>query len=108
MWRSWALWQCQWSGVSCVKPLAIIRWLARLVTPPGGVILDPFMGSGTTGAAAAMEGFAFIGCEREAEYIAIAEARIAHWSKAAAPAPRRKKRAPEAHPAALAFVWGAR
>jgi DNA modification methylase len=69
-----------------VKPLALMRWLCRLVTPPGGVVLDPFMGSGTTGCAAALEGFRFIGCEREAEYVAIAERRIAHWASTVEPA----------------------
>ena len=63
-----------------VKPLALMRWLVRLVTPPGGVVLDPFCGSGSTGCACAIEGFDFIGIEREAEYVAIAEARIAHWA----------------------------
>jgi len=62
-----------------VKPLSLMRWLCRLVTPPGGTVLDPFAGSGTTGCAAEMEGFKFIGIEREAEYVKIAEARIAHW-----------------------------
>lgn len=47
-----------------------------LVTPPGGVVLDPFMGSGSTGKAALLEGFRFIGIEREAEYVEIARARI--------------------------------
>lgn len=61
-----------------VKPLSLMRWLVRLVTPPGGVVLDPFMGSGTTGIAAFMEGFDFIGIEQEAEYAAIAERRIRH------------------------------
>lgn len=61
-----------------VKPVAVMRWLCRLVTPPGGTVLDPFMGSGTTGIAALREGFDFIGCEREPEYLLIAEARIAH------------------------------
>lgn len=60
-----------------VKPTDLMRWLCRLVTPPGGVILDPFMGSGSTGKAALLEGFKFIGCEREDEYMPIAEARIA-------------------------------
>jgi len=59
-----------------VKPVQLMRWLVRLVTPPGGVVLDPFMGSGTTGIAAAIEGFDFIGIEREAEYLAIANARV--------------------------------
>ena len=60
-----------------VKPTALMRYLCRLVTPPGGTVLDPFMGSGSTGKAAMLEGFDFIGIEREAEYVAIAEARIA-------------------------------
>jgi site-specific DNA-methyltransferase (adenine-specific) len=59
-----------------VKPVQLMRYLVRLVTPPGGVVLDPFTGSGTTGVAAMAEGFRFIGVEREAEYAAIAEARI--------------------------------
>ena len=67
----------------CVKPLSIIRWLCRLVTPPGGIVLDPFMGSGTTGVAALLEGFNFVGCEREADYLLIAEARIAHHAPGA-------------------------
>lgn len=62
-----------------VKPLDLMRWLCRLVTPPGGLILDPFTGSGSTGCAAVLEGFRFIGIEREAEYVAIARRRIAHW-----------------------------
>ena len=59
-----------------VKPTDLMRYLLRLVTPPGGLVLDPFMGSGSTGKAAMREGFHFIGIEREAEYIAIARARI--------------------------------
>jgi hypothetical protein len=53
-----------------------MRHLVRLVTPPGGTVLDPFLGSGTTALAAEMEGFAWVGIEREAEYVAIAEARL--------------------------------
>ena len=64
-----------------VKPIALMRWLIRLVTPPDGVVLDPFTGSGTTGAAAALEGVSFVGVEREDEYAAIAEARIEFWRK---------------------------
>jgi site-specific DNA-methyltransferase (adenine-specific) len=60
-----------------VKPTDLMRYLCRLVTPPGGVILDPFMGSGSTGKAAVREGFGFIGIEREPEYFEIACARIA-------------------------------
>ena len=51
-----------------VKPVKLMRWLARLVTPPGGVILDPFAGTGTTAEAALAEGFRAILIEREAEY----------------------------------------
>lgn len=63
-----------------VKPINLMRWLVRMVTPPEGTVLDPFTGSGTTGCAAALEGFEFIGIEREAEYAAIAESRIEHWT----------------------------
>lgn len=59
-----------------VKPVSLCQWLCRLVTPPGGTILDPFMGSGSTGKGAILEGFSFIGIEREDEYMPIAEARI--------------------------------
>jgi len=57
-----------------------MRWLVRLITPPNGTVLDPFTGSGTTGIAAVLEGFDFIGIEREAEYHEIARRRIEHWS----------------------------
>ena len=59
-----------------VKPTDLMRYLCRLVTPPGGVVLDPFMGSGSTGKAAMLEGFQFIGCEMSPEYFEIAKARI--------------------------------
>jgi DNA modification methylase len=59
-----------------VKPTDLMRYLCRLVTPPNGIVLDPFMGSGSTGKAAKLEGFQFIGIEREAEYLEIAKARI--------------------------------
>jgi DNA modification methylase len=59
-----------------VKPTELMRWLVRLVTPPGGTVLDPFMGSGSTGRACVMEGFDFIGIERETDYVNIAKARI--------------------------------
>ena len=55
-----------------------MRYLCRLVTPPASTVLDPFMGSGSTGKAARMDGFGFIGIEQDADYIAIARARIAH------------------------------
>ena len=67
-----------------VKPLSLCRWLVRLLAPPGGVVLDPFAGSGSIGIAAVLEGRQFIGIEREARYVAIARARMTHWAGAAA------------------------
>lgn len=61
-----------------VKPIAVMRHLVRLVTPPGGTVLDPFTGSGTTGCAAVLEGVNFVGIEQSAEYVEIARARIQH------------------------------
>jgi site-specific DNA-methyltransferase (adenine-specific) len=66
----------QHSSHPTVKPTDLMRYLCRLITPPNGIILDPFTGSGSTGKAAMAEGFRFIGIEREAEYIEIARARI--------------------------------
>ncbi len=66
-----------------VKPTDLMRYLCRLVTPPGGVVLDPFTGSGSTGKAAMLEGFCFIGCELSDEYADIAEARIRHAAELA-------------------------
>jgi len=60
-----------------VKPISLMRYLCRLVTPKGGTVLDPFMGSGSTGIAAKLEGFNFIGIEIDPEYVSIANARIA-------------------------------
>ena len=68
-----------------VKPIALMRYLCRLVTPPRGTVLDLFAGSGSTGCAAVLEGFQFIGIEKEKEYAEIARARIEHWSKGEAP-----------------------
>lgn len=61
-----------------VKPTDLMSYLLRLVTPPGGLALDPFMGSGSTGKAAMREGFRFVGIELDPEYIEIAQARIEH------------------------------
>jgi len=61
-----------------VKPTELMRYLCRLVTPPNGTVLDPFTGSGSTGKAATLEGFNFIGIEQSAEYAEIANARINH------------------------------
>lgn len=77
-----------------VKSVALMRYLVRLVTPPGGVVLDPFCGSGSTGCAAVLEGAHFLGIDQDPEYVAIARARITAWlgsTSAASPArPRRK------------------
>lgn len=59
-----------------VKPTALMAYLCRLITPPQGIVLDPFMGSGSTGKAAVREGFSFVGCELDADYFEIAKARI--------------------------------
>src|SRR6478609_521698 len=66
-----------------VKPLELMCWLVRLLCPPGGLVLDPTAGSGTTGAAAVLEGRRFLGIELEAAYVEIATARIEYWSKQA-------------------------
>ena len=71
-----------------VKPLALMRWLVQLLCPPGGLVLDPTAGSGTTGAAAVLEGRRFLGIELEPTYVEIAAARIAHHSR---PSPDRPK-----------------
>jgi site-specific DNA-methyltransferase (adenine-specific) len=59
-----------------VKPIRLMQWLVRLVTPPDGIVLDLFMGSGTTGVAAIMEGYNFVGCEMDDHYINISERRM--------------------------------
>lgn len=59
-----------------VKPTELMRYLCRLVTPPGGLIVDPFAGSGSTGKAAVLEGFQFVGFELDPQYTAIANARL--------------------------------
>ena len=61
-----------------VKPLELFSYLIRLVTPPGGIVLDPFTGSGSSGMAAVNGGFGFIGMEKEIDYFAIAQSRIRH------------------------------
>jgi site-specific DNA-methyltransferase (adenine-specific) len=66
-----------------VKPVELMRWLVRLVVPPGGLVLDPFAGSGSTGIAAVLEGRTFLGIEREARYVDVACARLTHWASEA-------------------------
>ena len=68
-----------------VKPTDLMRYLCRMVTPTGGIVLDPFTGSGSTGRGAVLEGFRFIGCEMDADYIEIAKARIVAAEKAYQP-----------------------
>lgn len=74
-----------------VKPIELMRWIVRLITPPGGTVLDPFTGSGSTGIAAILEDARFIGIEQDTEYARIARARIRHW------APRASSRRPPTH-----------
>ena len=62
-----------------VKPVSLMRYLCRLITPPKGIVLDPFMGSGSTGIGAKLEDFSFIGIEKEKDYCEIAKARIKEW-----------------------------
>jgi site-specific DNA-methyltransferase (adenine-specific) len=68
-----------------VKPTDLMRYLCRMVTPSGGIVLDPFTGSGSTGRGAVLEGLRFIGCEMDADYIEIAIARILAAEKAYQP-----------------------
>lgn len=65
-----------------VKPQALLSWLIKMVTPPGGTVLDPFTGSGSTGCAAVRGGFNFIGVELQEEYVDIARQRISYWESA--------------------------
>jgi len=71
-----------------VKPLELMRWLIRLACPPDGLVLDPTCGSGSTGAAALLEGRRFVGIELDPSYMEIAAARIAHWAPEGTPKPR--------------------
>jgi DNA modification methylase len=64
-----------------VKPIKLMQYLARLITPPNGKVLDPFCGSGTTGIACKLEGFEFVGMEQDPEYTKIAQARIENYKE---------------------------
>ena len=64
-----------------VKPVKLMQYLVRLITPPNGIVLDPFMGSGTTGIACKLERFEFVGMELDPEYAKIAEARITNYTE---------------------------
>jgi hypothetical protein len=84
-----------------VKSIALMRWLVRMITPPGGTVLDPFTGSGTTGCAVVLEGGQFVGFEREAEYLEIAKARIGYCAahpEEFAPKPKKKVVRPHGRP----------
>jgi site-specific DNA-methyltransferase (adenine-specific) len=59
-----------------VKPVKLMQYLVKMITPPNGIVLDPFCGSGTTGVACKLDGFNFVGLEQDPEYCKIAEARI--------------------------------
>jgi len=76
-----------------VKPTQLMRYLVKLVTPPGGTVLDPFTGSGSTGKAAILEGFRFIGCELTEDYIPIIEGRLKHAESLAAEAKEKEDEA---------------
>jgi DNA modification methylase len=85
-----------------VKPLGVMRWLIRLACPPEGLVLDPFTGSGTTGAAAVLERTRFLGFERDEQYIQIARARIEHHDPHLPPTRPRPSKPPcgtPSHPA---------
>jgi site-specific DNA-methyltransferase (adenine-specific) len=77
-WRSWASRSERGEGNvhPTIKPLALMRYLVRLVTRKGGLVLDPFMGSGTTGIAAVQEGIRFVGIEKDEHYYEIAKSRV--------------------------------
>lgn len=75
--------RARWAGNNhpTVKPTDVMRWLCRLITRPGGLVLDPFMGSGSTGVAAAEEGFRFIGIDLDPHHVEIAERRMRHATR---------------------------
>jgi len=78
-----------------VKPLDLMRYLVRLITPKGATVLDPFTGSGSTGCAAVLEGAHFVGVELDPEYAEIARTRIAHYAQQAPAQQEHEARAPE-------------
>ena len=64
-----------------VKPIELMKYLIKLITPKGGIVLDPFNGSGSTGCAAVELGHEYIGCELDPKYVEIAKKRIEAWNK---------------------------
>ena len=93
-----------------VKSIALMRWLCRLITPPGGIVLDLFAGSGTTGLSALAEGLRFVGVEREAEFVDIAAGRLAHVECVAVPemAQGDAAKAEPSQPSLFGSIGGAR
>jgi len=74
--------QVDGKGHPTVKPLTLMRWLVRLVTPPGGVVLEPFLGSGTTAQACELEGLDCVGIERDPDYLRLTLARLTNGARA--------------------------
>jgi site-specific DNA-methyltransferase (adenine-specific) len=68
------------NGHPTIKPIKLMQYLVKMVTPPNGKVLDPFCGSGTTGIACKIEGFDFVGIEQDAEYFKIAKSRIKNYT----------------------------
>jgi site-specific DNA-methyltransferase (adenine-specific) len=64
-----------------VKPIELMKYLIKLITPPGGIVLDPFNGSGSTGCAAVALGYEYIGCELDPAYVEISKRRIEKYNK---------------------------
>lgn len=89
-----------------LKPIKLMRWLVRLVCPPGGTVLDMYCGSGTTGFAAIEEGFSFIGIERDAKYASIATARCAYAEQMMSGLPSKRKQRRRAARKAGRFLKG--
>jgi site-specific DNA-methyltransferase (adenine-specific) len=75
---------------STVKPIKLMQYLVKMITPPNGIVLDPFCGSGTTGVACKLEGFQFVGMEQDPEYSKIAEGRIKNYKEEKEKTPKNK------------------
>ena len=91
-----------------LKGQDLMGWLVRLITPPGGVVLDPFMGSGSTGIAASAQGFGFVGVEREPDFYRIARARIAHAAPGQALTEPGDQDRPDTPTPRQASLWGSK
>ena len=91
-----------------LKGQDLMGWLVRLITPPGGVVLDPFMGSGSTGIAASAQGFGFVGVEREPDFYRIARARIGHAAPGQALTEPGDQDRPDTPTPRQASLWGSK